>query len=105
MSCLPLLAPFIWTCAHPSLLSASRKQQSHTNVVLVPIRELERPTGARKNRPTSGRCAGPTKLGPVRSIVYLPAGISRWPVDKTDNCTHRLWVTVVVWNRGDRGRS
>jgi hypothetical protein len=32
-----LLAPLTLTRAHPKLLSASRKQQSQTNVVFVPM--------------------------------------------------------------------
>jgi hypothetical protein len=35
--CLPSLAPLTLTHAHPKLLSASRKQQSQTNVVFVPM--------------------------------------------------------------------
>lgn len=37
ISCLPSLAPLTLTCAHPRFWSASRRQQSQTNVVFVPM--------------------------------------------------------------------
>jgi hypothetical protein len=50
MSCLPSLAPFTLTRAHPRLLSDSRKQQSQTKVVLVPIPEIRRARGSAARR-------------------------------------------------------
>jgi hypothetical protein len=45
MSCLPSLTPLMLTCAHPRLLSDSRKQQSQTKVVFVPILQIRRTHG------------------------------------------------------------
>src|ERR1700722_11768189 len=87
MSCLSPLAPLIWTRAQPRLLSASRKQQSQTNVVFVPIgvSRLPRLVGNRFNenrqrkpaRSTSSDLPGTIFRFAIQRTVPIPLGITR----------------------------
>jgi hypothetical protein len=84
MSCLPSAAPLMLTRARPKLLSASRRQQSQTNVVLVPVTRLERDRRGRQAKtvvlPDSamGQAVRPASLA-VMSI----AGRGQYPGPRT----------------------
>jgi hypothetical protein len=76
MSCLPSLAPLTLTCAHPRSLSASRKQQSQTKVVFVPMIGIKTANVRlrKKNPPgvTGGLLSGPL----ARALPPEPSCVS-----------------------------
>src|ERR1039457_6244260 len=83
ISCLPSLAPFTLTRAHPRWLPDSRKQQSQTKVVFVPILEIRLAHGsaARETRAPDlkAKIAIPDSRKPAHAPGFPPLS-SCWPI-------------------------